>query len=369
MASLKRVRFLHCADLHLDAPFTSLADSSAAGSRRHELRLALSKIISLVKSEKADLLLVAGDLFEHGYVGKSTIQLLKNEFESIKNTHVVIIPGNHDPFTADSYYRSSGWPANVHILESSAARLDLEPEGVSIYCGIPGEVPDGERINILMLHGTVGMNPDGKAYNPYAEKELEVFKADYIALGHFHNRIQGAGSRGRIFNPGSPEPLGFDEEGSHGVFVGAIDKSEGVSNLDVGFVPINHRSYINLAVKLHECASDEQAADKAARALAEGRAEDLYSITFTGTMVEGFRLDRKRVTGYLNDKAFFVKIKDETVPSYDAAGIANEPGLRGLFAAKMLAKASEAMGDGEREIVMQALYYGLEAIDRGEINI
>jgi len=37
---------------------------------------------------------------------------------------------------------------------------------------------------------------------------------DYIALGHFHNTLRGVGKSENIYNPGSPEPLGFDEEGS-----------------------------------------------------------------------------------------------------------------------------------------------------------
>lgn len=369
MAALTKVKLLHCADLHLDAPFTSLSDSSAADTRRHEIKLTFRKIIALAKEEAADLLLIAGDLFEYGYVRKSTIQFINDEFESIKDIQVMITPGNHDPFLPDSYYNCFSWPSNVHILTDPASRLDLDTQGVSIYCGIPENSPDRDRINILLLHGTVDLNPDGRAWNPYTSAELDAAGMDYTGLGHFHNCIPGAGSQGRIFNPGSPEPLGFDEEGRHGVFVSEIEKSDGISTVNTRFLPISRRAYRNVSVRLDECATDEQAAEKAAEAVETGNAGDLYCITLLGTTAEGFRLNRNRIAGYLKNSAFYVKIKDETLPAYDFDGIRNEPGLRGVFTGKMLARAALAAGEGERELIMQALYFGLEAIDRGEIHL
>ena len=370
VAALTRVKLLHCADLHLDAPFTSLSDSTAAAeTRRYEIKLAFRKIIALAKEEAVDLLLVAGDLFEHGYVRKSTIHLLSDEFENIMDTQVLIIPGNHDPVVTDSYYSNFTWPANVHIFTAMEQNFDLASSCVSIYGSIPKTVPDRSRVNILLLHGTVDMNPDGRAYNPYASMELDALGMDYTALGHFHNCITGAGSQGRIFNPGSPEPLGFDEEGSHGVFIVEIEKSEGISSVNSRFLPINSRSYRNVSVKLDECATDEQAAKKAEKAFEAGAAADLYCITFQGTTAAGFRLNRNRVAGYLKDRAFYLKVKDDTFPEYDLDGIRNEPGLRGVFTGKMLDRAALAADEEERSLIMQALYYGLEAIDRGEIHL
>ena len=365
---LTRIKLLHCADLHLDAPFTSLS-GEAADTRRHEIKLAFRKITGLAREEAADLLLVAGDLFEHGYVRKSTIQLLADEFESIKDTAVVMVPGNHDPYLPDSYYDSFSWPANVHILGPLAPRLDLDTPGISIYGSTPEQRPDRGRVNILLLHGTLDLNPDGRAYNPFTSAELDAADMDYTALGHFHSRITGAGSRGRIFNPGSPEPLGFDEEGSHGVFMAEIEKSGGISSVNVRFLPMNRRYFRNVQVRLEECSTDEQAAQKAVEAFEAGGPEDLYRVSFIGTTAGGFRLNRGNVAGYLKDRAFYVKIKDETHPAYDLAGLRSEPGLRGVFTDKMLAKAALAVGEEERELIMQALYFGLEAIDRGDIYL
>lgn len=364
---MKRIKLLHFADLHLDAPFTSLGDAAVAETRRHELKSAFRKIIDTARAEEVDLLLAAGDLFEHGYAGKSAITLLQDGFESLGDTPVAIVPGNHDPYVPGSWYRSAGWPANVHILKDDG-KLELGPRGAVVYGGLPGTAMDENLINILLLHGTLDLNPGGRAYNPVASRDLDAPGIDYAALGHFHSPICGAGSRGRIFNPGSPEPLGFDEEGSHGIFLSTVEKENGTSRVEARFLTVNRRSYINLSVRLEECATDERAAETALKALEAGSADDLYGITFTGATAAGFRLNRNRTAVLLRERVYYAKIKDETVPAYDLAEIRKEPGLRGLFAGRMLDRASKTAGGEERELIMQALYFGLEAIDRGEIS-
>jgi len=44
-----------------------------------------------------------------------------------------------------------------------------------------------------------------------------------LLWGIFIITLRGVGKSENIYNPGSPEPLGFDEEGEHGVFIGRID--------------------------------------------------------------------------------------------------------------------------------------------------
>ena len=64
-------KIIHTADIHLDAPF-SLFDVQKAQVRKNELRGTFSSIILLAKTEKADLVLLSGDLFDSGFVTKET---------------------------------------------------------------------------------------------------------------------------------------------------------------------------------------------------------------------------------------------------------------------------------------------------------
>ena len=60
---MSKLRILHSADLHLDSPFEGLSAGKAA-IRRGEQRELLSALATLARRERADLVLLAGDLLD-----------------------------------------------------------------------------------------------------------------------------------------------------------------------------------------------------------------------------------------------------------------------------------------------------------------
>ena len=368
-----RVKLLHCGDLHLDAPFTSLSDvEGRPGQRRQELKKILSGIVELAESEQVDLILICGDLYEHGYIRKSTMQFVYDQFRKIQDIPVLLISGNHDPAAPDSYYCMGAWPSNVFVLGEDNLYYEHLPSGTRVYGSMPSDCsPDHCRINILMFHGTLDMPFSTDAFQPITSAELDASGFDYCALGHFHSRIQGAGTKESIYNAGSPEPIGFDEEGEHGVFITTIEKQPGdKSSVQADFRVMGMRRFINLKVQVGECLNDEQTAAHAAQEMKNaGGNDDLYRIFLQGFLSHDFRIDTEYVADLLKTKAFYTRIIDNTTPDYDFGQIADEPGLRGLFTRKMLDRAAAAQGEAERQLVMQALYYGLEAIDGGSVCI
>ena len=68
------MRFLHIADMHFDSPFSLLSTQENFGDqRRLDQRKVFKKIIEKIKNEKIEYLFIAGDLYEHKYIRKSTI--------------------------------------------------------------------------------------------------------------------------------------------------------------------------------------------------------------------------------------------------------------------------------------------------------
>ena len=57
------IRILHAADLHLDSPFDALSEEKAA-LRRREQRELLRSLAGIRAEQKADLVLLSGDLFD-----------------------------------------------------------------------------------------------------------------------------------------------------------------------------------------------------------------------------------------------------------------------------------------------------------------
>ena len=69
------MKFIHMADLHLDAPFNLLNSKNDFGKRRRlEQREALKKIINHIKENNIEYLFIAGDLYENEYIRKTTIE-------------------------------------------------------------------------------------------------------------------------------------------------------------------------------------------------------------------------------------------------------------------------------------------------------
>lgn len=375
---MKQIKFLHFSDLHLDYPFTSLGpDLGKINQRRKDLLEVFDRIIELTKRENADLLLISGDLYEHFYVKKSTIKHVNDKFKEIDDKKVFIVPGNHDPYLTNSYYMNFQWNSNVYILSEERYKVEIEELNTCIYgLGFESFYNNGsimdeiksvndEKINILLVHGTVDMNFTKTGYNLFTSEELAQLNMDYIALGHFHNRIDDVGKKGLIYNPGSPEPLGFDEEGEHGVFVGKLSKEL----LDIKYINTNRRYYKSVNINVEDIGSSEQAAEKICFSLEGLPKEDvLLSVTLKGFAKDEYGINKEKIKSSLEDSFFYVNIEDRTIPDFDYEELKTEPGLKGLYVRKLMGMIDKAKNEKEKYLLMKSLYYGLQALDKGKID-
>jgi len=379
---LRQIKFLHFADLHLDSSFASLGmGHDKASTRRNELKETFGRIINIAKEEAADLILISGDLYENGYVRKSTISYINDRFCSIPEIKIVLVPGNHDPYILNSFYRNYSWSKNVHILSEEKPCIIFEDISTCLYgIGFKSfyqeqaplhhvKSPEGSCFNLLLAHGTVDMNIKQSGYNPMSSETLSSLGMDYIAMGHFHNRSERP--EAGIYNPGSPEPLGFDEPGEHGVYLGCITLSDkGDKQLDVRFIKTSTRFYETMELDVTGCSNDEQVKSKILHAAHyKDLKAGLFSIILKGYVECSFKVSTSYIQAALEDRFFHLKIKDETIPDYNFEEIANESGLRGLFARKVFSLIAKAEDEQEKKMLMKALYYGIEALEQGRVEL
>ena len=179
--------------------------------------------------------LISGDLYEHQYVKKSTIEYINQLFKEIPNTRIFISPGNHDPYLKNSYYNKFLWSENVKIFTSKIEKVELEDVNIygfgfdNFYCRDVDiesiELNNKNKFNFLVIHGTLdGANLDDREYNSMSKKMLKEKGFDYVALGHIHKLDYNQEENQNIVYPGSTVSLGFDELGKHGMIVGNIDE-------------------------------------------------------------------------------------------------------------------------------------------------
>ena len=107
-------KVLHAADFHLDSAFRALPEEQAR-LRRQESRELPGRLVDWANDHGAQLMLLAGDLFDSDQLYSQTAPMLAQALSRFRGT-VVIAPGNHDWLSAASPYRQPIWPDNVHIF-------------------------------------------------------------------------------------------------------------------------------------------------------------------------------------------------------------------------------------------------------------
>lgn len=376
-----RIRFVHCADVHLDFPFGGRGLRGYSEVRRKDVWMTFESIIRLASDERADFMLVCGDLYEHDYASRDTIRRVSGMFEQLM-IPVIIIPGNHDPYAANSWYRTWKWPDKVVILnpERPSVRLDdldtfIHGVGFSAFRQDSPDLsavsrPDKSLFNIFMLHGTLDMNFSDNPFNPVSSDSLSGLGYDYYALGHFHNPKTDFMLKNAA-NPGSPEPLGFDETGEHGVLLVTIEKNEiGRKSLDIRHVNLARRRYVWLELDMEAVSGQDEAGSRLGKLLERlepGR--DIPRVILKGRT--SLALDCDALKEPWLDRYPWLQILDETRECYDYKALSMEKNLKGAFVREMLRRIDEcrASGNDEQEMILSAaLDLGIEALEKGRID-
>lgn len=365
---MPQVKFLHTADVHLDWPFTGLGGGgdTKARLRREELKTVFVSIIDLAIREQVDLLLIAGDLFEHKYATRGTMQFLDQQFQRFGGP-VFISPGNHDPINAGSYYETYPWAPNVHIFGPEPERIDLDGLPASVRgwgfptwevreCQLPRfPAPAGaDRINLVVVHG------GDAAYHPFGADDLAALRADYIALGHIHKEGVLLEQAGRVTAQycGSPEALSFGEPGEHGVVIGTV--SSGETRLQ--WVPTGLRRYISADVDVTGAVSVEDLAAAVRRVGSlEERLTNCYRLTLTGAVDPSLAVDVAVLQERLAAEFYVLRLVDATAPEADLAALARERSARGLFVQRLLGMEEAEPDPVRRQVIRRALAHGLAA--------
>ena len=358
-----KMKFVHIADMHFDAPFTSLNSRENLGEKRRlEQRNAFKKVIEYIKANNIGYLFIAGDLYEHEYVKKSTMEYISKLFQEIPNTKIFIAPGNHDPYIKNSYYDTYEFGDNVYIFYNSQIEK-YEDENVNIY-GMAFtdfymeksplekiEINKVDKPNILIAHCDLNGSKDqeGFSYNPILETKLKSLEFDYAALGHVHKN--NIGNLHRIYYPGSMISLGFDELGEHGMIVGEITKNAVCTE----FVRLDDRKFEEKELDISNLSSKEDLIEEIINLEIDNMT--MYKIILVGK--RSFEINTREILKAVSSDNI-LKLKDCTKLNYDIEEIAKQNNLKGIFVKEVI-KMYENNLCTEQEF-QKAIEIGLEAM-------
>lgn len=202
------VKFIHCADLHLDSPFRSRnkMPHNIFEALTESTYKSVTKMIDTAIDEQVDFIIIAGDVFDRANRTLKSEIFLKRAFERLKDNGIFayIIHGNHDPLTEGI---KTSWPDNVSVFKEQVETYQtVSSKGENVYLhGFSYFMDDSyenklddypvntmnQGIHIGILHGTYSKSSHKQ--ERYTEFNLETLNSKlyhYWALGHIHVREQ-----------------------------------------------------------------------------------------------------------------------------------------------------------------------------------
>jgi exonuclease SbcD len=216
--SRRPLRVLHTADVHLDSDGYGSAEQHAAHQARG--RHVWSRIVDRALEDQVDLLLIAGDLFDHNRVADETVAFVRGELARLRQP-VVILPGNHDALYTNSIYDRHDFTAgasHVHVIRRLNGETIEFPELDVVVWGrameehaptfqplahIPGR--DDRRWCLALAHGffyAERQRPERSS--PIFADEVRDTGWDYVALGHHHVRTDVSQGAVTAYYAGAP---------------------------------------------------------------------------------------------------------------------------------------------------------------------
>src|SRR5213596_1782817 len=120
----RSLSILHTADVHLDSDAYGDARERAAHRDR-------------ALADQVDLVLIAGDLFDHNRASDETIAFVRRELDRLHQP-VVILPGNHDALRANAIYDRRDFSAgasHVHVIRGLNGQTIEFPELDAVVWG------------------------------------------------------------------------------------------------------------------------------------------------------------------------------------------------------------------------------------------
>lgn len=361
------IKFVHTGDIHLGLQFNSVSfNRDTAHYRRAELWSTFKRIVDYSQDEDMDFLLIAGDLFESKYFTLGDMMRLRDIFKAAEDVNIVIAAGNHDYLGGNSLYKKVEWSDNVHIFQAGGiSKIDF-PELDTVIFGYSWDrveirnhqlfddydFDDGMKNRILLIHGDIGSNSN---YLPLNLDRLKQLDLDYIGLGHIHKPEIFTN---KIAYCGSPEPLDFGELGERGFIQGHIQDGE----TEVEFIPFSKREFLHKTIQINENMSFQDIYELI-RNVDGNKALDYYRIELNGYRQDDIKIGDLQLL--VKDDFHYIEIIDNTSPDYDLVALERDyrDSVIGEFIKEMKDKGLDD------PLVKKALYYGLDALLKGRVDI
>lgn len=376
----KKIKVLHCSDIHLDAPFVGLP-AEKADERRRELRATFDRMIDFIKGRHIDYVLICGDLFETRFATNLTAERLINAFRSCNETTFIIAPGKNDCYSNNPIYLSGRLPDNCYVFSSDTlSRFDFNDDRLTVYgWAFMGEeltsspiydkhVDDISKINIVCGYADLDGSVDSTDC-PISSQEMNRFGADYYAFGSNHKKTEFEKKGGSMFSYcGSLECTGFDKPNVGGVKLLNIDYADGELSIDGKSITFGHLQFITETIDITGVSANNEITNRISQLISNKKygSETALRIELVGDIDPRFIVPK-----HLECDAFglyYFEMVDKTLPLFGTEHFKRDMSVTGEIYRRLLPML-KSDNESDRLVAARAFRVGLAALENREIDL
>ncbi len=356
------MKFIHCADLHLDSAMDALS-SEKSKTRREELIRTFERMVNFATEKSVSAIIIAGDMFDSKKVTAKTRGRILQAIDSNPSVDFLYLSGNHDEDNFISTLEEI--PENLKTFTdqwTSYSYGDTVISGVRFTSDNVDVIYDVLRLNpehknIVVLHGQTAEYKTDKKVELISIPKLKNKNIDYLALGHIHSYdCKKLDDRGVYCYSGCLEGRGFDELGEKGFVL--IDTDGEIKRQ---FIKFSNRELYEHDFDLSNFDNWYVAREELKKTLTVYPATSLIKVVLTGEIGADFELDVVGLTSELNERFFFAKVYDKTEIKINIDDYAADKSVKGEFVRTVL--SSNLDEDIRRKVIL----YGLNALKGKEI--
>lgn len=333
------VRIVHTADVHLGARHTDLGERAAA--QRERQFAAFVATVDLAVEAKADLFLVAGDLFDSNSQPRRSVERVAEQLGRLAGRRIraVLLPGTHDVYDRASIYRAYDLAELAAAPAGSDLVTLLTPERPEVHfpeldtvvfgrCFATKRAPASplagfsaagaaETWKVGMIHGSL-LIPGRTDHDEvvFSADEVAASGLDYLALGHWHAaQVETAGAV-RYAYAGAPEPVAVDQDRSGKALLVTLTLVDGKRRVEVEERTVGRTRFLRSEVDAATIGS-QPALVATLSALADP--DVVADIRIVGIRPDDLDLDLDEVAQALVPSFLAVRVRDRSVASLPAA--------------------------------------------------
>ncbi len=317
------ITLLHTADVHLGAKFLGLGGKGK--EQRDQIRTTFGVVINLAVQKKVDALLLAGDTFDSNKPSPESLDCFRQGMQLLAEHHIptLIIGGTHDCLNQESVLKElcQDMPQTLILLEKTRPWWRHPLKDICIY-GVSQEQADypldpgrvlaelekqKARWHVGILHAALELQYHRGQEAVITKTDIENSQMHYLALGHWHNKMDASRGNTSCWYPGSPEMVALDEKDRGQVLLVQLD---GSGKIEVVPQEVGKRQKKTVTIDWSAQTSDELIKEVAL----EADSDRVLELILTGQVNPEEAVQDRDLLEKLEPLFFHISLKNRTHP-------------------------------------------------------